>query len=172
MKPLKLSNLFLLLTFFTFISCDKEDITPLSPEKEVFIGQWQLTQFIQDGTRYDAINNSQIVINRRGSSLGDGTYALKLYYQTLDKSIPYGYSNGGTWALIDTNKLVLNGDVDAHYKVNSVTADGLIIERHEKVVNANGRYVMKHRENAINPYDSVHVMTQSPVVYTFEKKKD
>ncbi|MDB5264243.1 MAG: hypothetical protein JWQ14_3526 [Adhaeribacter sp.] len=171
MKLLKRDTLFLLLALFTFVGCDKEDFTPLSPEKEVFIGHWQLTHITQDGTQFNAINDSRIVIERGGSSLGDGTYVLNLYYRTLDKTLPYGYSNGGTWALKDTNKLVLNGDTDAHYKVNSVTSDALIMERHEKVVNANGKFIMKHRENAINSNDSVHVMTPSPVIYTFEKKK-
>jgi len=172
-RLLTLNTLVLLLALFAFAGCDKdkEEVKPLSPEKEVFIGHWQLKHFTQEGTQYDAINDSRIVINRGGSNLGDGTYALNLYYRTVDTSIPYGYSNGGTWSLKDTDKLVLNGDVDAQYKVNSITADALVIERHEKVVNAKGRFVMKHRENAINPTDSVNLMTQSPVVYTFEKKK-
>ena len=171
MKLLKLNPLFYLVALFTFFGCDKEDFTPLSPEKEILIGHWQLTHTTQDGTQYDAINDSRIEIKRRGSSLGDGTYSILLYYRTLDPAIPFGYSNVGTWALVDTDKLVLNNDFSAQYKVKSVTADALIIARHEKVVNAKGRYVMKHRENAINPTDSVNLMTQSPVVYTFEKKK-
>jgi hypothetical protein len=171
MKILKLPVIFCLLALFTFISCDKEDFKPLSPEKEVFIGHWQLKHITQDGTQFDAVNDSRIVIDRGGSSLGDGTYALNLYYRTLDPTLPYGYSSGGTWALLNTDKLVLNNDVEAQYKVNSVTADALIIERSEKVVKANGKFLMKHRENAINPNDSVHVMTNSPVIYTFEKKK-
>ncbi|GEO07330.1 hypothetical protein AAE02nite_49940 [Adhaeribacter aerolatus] len=172
MKLLKLNTLSLLLALSTFVSCDdKDEIKPLSPEKEVFIGHWQLARITQEGTEYDAVNDSRIIFDRGGSSLGDGTYALNLYYRTIDKTVPYGYSNGGTWALKDTDKIVLNGDVDAQYQVKTITADALTIERHEKVVNAKGRFIMKHRENAINPYDSVHVMTESPVVYTFEKKK-
>ena len=170
MKLFKFNTLLISLALFTFFGCDKEDVKPLSPEKEVFIGHWQLAHITQDGTQYEAVNNSHIIINRRGSTLGDGTYVLNLYYRTLDTTLPFGYSNAGTWALKDTDKLVLNNDTDAQYKVNSVTADALIIERYEKVVDAKGKYVMQHRENAINPNDSVHVMTQTPVVYTFEKK--
>ena len=171
MKHLRINCIFLFLALFTFFGCDKEDFKPLSPEKEVFIGHWQLTHFTQDGTQFDAINDSRIIIDRGGSSLGDGTYILYLNYRTLDPTLPYGYSNGGTWALQDTDKLVFNGDAEASYKVNRVTAEELVVERHEKVVNAKGRFVMKHRDNAINPTDSVNVMTPTPVVYTFEKKK-
>lgn len=171
MKLFRIQACMLSFTLLVLAGCDKEDVEKLSPEKEAVIGNWQLTHLTQDGVKYEAVNNSRIEINRGGSSLGDGTYALNLYYRTQDPTVPYGYSNGGTWLLKDSNQLVLNGDVDAHYKVSSVTANTLTLERPEKVVTASGRFVMKHRENAINPTDSVNVMTNSPVVYTFEKKK-
>jgi hypothetical protein len=166
MKFLKLNSVLLLLSLFAFVGCDKEEFTPLTPEKEILIGHWLLMHTTQDGIQYNAISDRRIEINRgRKGTSGDGTYALFLSYRTEDKTIPFEYSNGGTWSLVDTDKLVLNADVASQFTVKNVTADVLILERQERVVTADGKFK--------NPTDnkSYFEMTPTPVVYTFEKKK-